>query len=382
MAPSARCLEARLWVSAASNCPLIPGIAQSKNRQHTVRRLVGHGHREHCNWSIGPSHPWLPFASTTSTVDITTLPLYLPFCLSLARTHALDPFFSSPPFTHATLAISWNLGPLFSRPTTTIELASNRWTGYHGWFSDDGWRFRGSTPSSWIWEAGGGSRTNSFFINRILAGTRRWDHLVPKNYPLKNHVIISARISNETTALILPFWRKSRTRRSLFSAEKKRSWEEIAEANREGTTMRWSGSREADDRKRVNERKSRVTAGRERESVVGKRKVNQQEEEEGLDREWGEENLLSFRLLCFVRVKRWRHRHWRALSSRREPGCDFTPVNKPLGEKNEGHPRWSSKKKVPRSKCTLKRLGFEEFYRVGIFEWLFFRRSFEKSNGD
>lgn len=66
-------LDGCFWVRAASNWSLIPGIAQSKNRQRTVRRLVDYGHREHCNWSIGPSHPWLPFASTISTVDITTL---------------------------------------------------------------------------------------------------------------------------------------------------------------------------------------------------------------------------------------------------------------------------------------------------------------------
>lgn len=67
------CVHVHLWVPMASNWSLIPGIAQSKNRQRTVRRLVGHGHREDCNWSTSSSHPWLPFASTTSTVDITRL---------------------------------------------------------------------------------------------------------------------------------------------------------------------------------------------------------------------------------------------------------------------------------------------------------------------
>lgn len=66
-------VHVHLWVSMASNWSLIPGIAQSKNRQRTARRLVGHGHHEDCNWSTGSCHPWLPFASTISTVDIMLL---------------------------------------------------------------------------------------------------------------------------------------------------------------------------------------------------------------------------------------------------------------------------------------------------------------------
>lgn len=52
----------------------------------------GHGHREDCNWSIGPCHPWLPFASTTSTVDITRLaipgPVYVLLHVQRSRTQA------------------------------------------------------------------------------------------------------------------------------------------------------------------------------------------------------------------------------------------------------------------------------------------------------
>lgn len=112
---SARCLDVRFWISTASNWSLIPGIAQSKNRQLTVRRLVRHGHREHCNWSIGPSHPWLPFASTTSTVDITTLAT-LPRVTFPPFPPLPNPY---PPF-HAQAAISaYNLGPEFSRATAS-----------------------------------------------------------------------------------------------------------------------------------------------------------------------------------------------------------------------------------------------------------------------
>lgn len=116
---SARCLDVGLWVRAASNWSLIPGIAQSKNRQHTVRRLVDYGHREHCNWSIGPSHPWLPFASTISTVDITTLTTLpralpsLPYAYRYRLTYPL-------PLSRTHAAISaYNLGPEFSRATAS-----------------------------------------------------------------------------------------------------------------------------------------------------------------------------------------------------------------------------------------------------------------------
>jgi len=83
-------VHVRLWVPMASNWSLIPGIAQSKNRQRTAKRLVGYGHREDCNWSTSPSHPWLPFASTVFTVDIrgftTRFPLYFSSTFNVSRT--------------------------------------------------------------------------------------------------------------------------------------------------------------------------------------------------------------------------------------------------------------------------------------------------------
>jgi len=86
------CVHIHLWVPMASNWSLILTIAQSKNRQRTARRLVGHGHREDCNWSIGPCHPWLPFASTTSTVDTMWLaipdPVYVLLHVQRSRTQA------------------------------------------------------------------------------------------------------------------------------------------------------------------------------------------------------------------------------------------------------------------------------------------------------
>lgn len=147
---SARCLDVGFWVRAASNWSLIPGIAQSKNRQHTVRRLVDHGHREHCNWSIGPSHPWLPFASTISTVDITTLttlPPRVTFLLSLTlirlrlrsfvrsfvspAAHTHTPLLFPPPSTsplypfHAPAAISaYNLDGLESSGATASSFSA------------------------------------------------------------------------------------------------------------------------------------------------------------------------------------------------------------------------------------------------------------------
>lgn len=61
-------------------------------------RLVEYGHREERNWSIGSSYPWLPFASTHQTVDISTLlpcsthrsnPTPTPFSIYLTLTPSL-----------------------------------------------------------------------------------------------------------------------------------------------------------------------------------------------------------------------------------------------------------------------------------------------------
>lgn len=89
-------VHVRLWVPMASNWSLIPGIAQSKNRQRTAERLVGYGHREDCNWSTSPSRPWLPFASTVFTVDIRgfyySVPsVFLLYAQRLAHTPRLTP---------------------------------------------------------------------------------------------------------------------------------------------------------------------------------------------------------------------------------------------------------------------------------------------------
>lgn len=84
----------------------------------------------------------------------------------------------------------------------------------------------------------------------------------------------------------------------------------MAEANREGITMRWKNgqSREADDRKRVNERKSLKLLLRERVRGGGRQGLRKREHEKARKRREvrkssEEEFIVSSVTLCAVSVK-------------------------------------------------------------------------------
>lgn len=127
------------------------------------------------------------------------------------------------------------------------------------------------------------------------------------------------KIRRKFMKLIMPrsFDRKSDVPSRGFSAacfsteRRKRSWEEMAEANREGITMRWKNgqTREADDRKRVNERKSLKLLVRERVRVrrgqagIEKERGEKAGKRRKVRKKLEEEFIVSSVTLCAVSVK-------------------------------------------------------------------------------